>query len=146
MLDRWMWLFRISSAAFSPTQITDCVTVVCRTYSKCLAFKLKTHLAINILSTQPFLTPPSLATLDAAHFTPPPRPQHMHCAGVCWFGIQTPSLTKMRQCVYDCPPLLCLSSLWSVLPTSASNVRYSNPVTFIFVSLTADGHIWQTDY
>lgn len=26
----------------------------------------------------------------------------------------------MRQCVYDCPPLLCLSSLWSILSASAS--------------------------
>lgn len=37
-----------------------------------------------------------------------------------------------------------LSSLWSILSVSASNVRYSNLVTFIFVSFTADGHIWQT--
>lgn len=50
----------------------------------------------------------------------------------------------MRKCVYDCPPMARLSSLWSILSASASNVRYSNLVTFIFVSFTADGHIWQT--
>lgn len=40
----------------------------------------------------------------------------------------------MKRCVFFfiiiiCPSLLCLSSLWSILSTSASTVRYSNLVT-----------------